>query len=140
MTRTQTAIPCAILRGGTSRGVYFRRADLPDDESLRDRILLQIMGGPDALQIDGIGGGHPLNNKVAIVGASDRDDADVDYLFLQVLPQESRVSDVQNCGNILAGVGPFAIETGLIDAGSPRTQLSCWNYCSYFQQHSSAVS
>ena len=68
MTRTQTAIPCAILRGGTSRGVYFRRADLPVDETRRDRILLQIMGGPDALQIDGIGGGHPLNNKVAIVG------------------------------------------------------------------------
>lgn len=124
MTRTQTAIPCAILRGGTSRGVYFRRQDLPDDESLRDSILLRIMGGPDALQIDGIGGGHPLNNKVAIVGSSVRDDADVDYLFLQVAPQESRVSDVQNCGNILAGVGPFAIETGLIDAGSPRTQIS----------------
>ena len=123
MTNKQTAIPCAVLRGGTSRGVYFRQRDLPDDEVLRDRILLQVMGGPDPLQIDGIGGGHPLTNKVAIVGPSARDDADVDYLFLQVMPRESRVSDVQNCGNILAGVGPFAIETGLITAGSPHTRV-----------------
>jgi len=115
------AIPCAVLRGGTSRGVYFRRDDLPEDAALRDRILLQIMGGPDALQVDGIGGGHPLNNKIAIVSLSERDDADVDYLFLQVIPGESRVSDGQNCGNILAGVGPFAIESGLLTAGSPAT-------------------
>lgn len=134
MTSNQTAIPCAIVRGGTSRGVYFRRQDLPGDESLRDRILLQILGGPDALQVDGIGGGHPLNNKVAIVSPSARDDADVDYLFLQVIPGESRVSDVQNCGNILAGVGPFAIETGMTDAGSPATvvrvhMLNSGNLC-----------
>jgi len=123
MTTNQTAVPCAILRGGTSRGIYFRRQDLPDDESLRDRMLLQIMGGPDDLQIDGVGGGHPLTNKVAIVSPSERDDADVDYLFLQVIPKESRISDVQNCGNILAGVGPFAIETGMTDAGSPATVI-----------------
>ena len=123
MTRNYTAIPCAILRGGTSRGVYFRRQDLPAEDSGRDRILLQVMGGPDALQIDGIGGGHPLNNKVAIVNTSERDDADVDYLFLQVTPGVSRVSDVQNCGNILAGVGPFAIETGLVAAESPSTRV-----------------
>lgn len=123
MTRTQTAIPCAILRGGTSRGVYFRRQDLPGDARLRDRILLQVMGGPDPLQIDGVGGGHPLTNKVAIVGPSARDDADVDYLFLQVKPEESRVSDIQNCGNILAGVGPFAIEADLVTAGSPHTRV-----------------
>ncbi len=123
MTRTQTAIPCTVLRGGTSRGVYFRRQDLPGDARLRDRILLQVMGGPDPLQIDGIGGGHPLTNKVAIVGSSARDDADVDYLFLQVEPEESRVSDIQNCGNILAGVGPFAIEADLVTAGSPHTRV-----------------
>ncbi len=123
MTRTQTAIPCAILRGGTSRGVYFRRQDLPGDARLRDRILLQVMGGPDDLQIDGIGGRHPLTNKVAIVGPSARDDADVDYLFLQVTPKDSRVSELQNCGNILAGVGPFAIEAGLVTAASPCTQV-----------------
>ena len=100
MARNQTAIPCAVLRGGTSRGVYFRREDLPDDEAARDRILLQVIGGPDDLQVDGVGGGHPLTNKVAIVGLSAQDDADVDYLFLQVNAKESSVADVQNCGNL----------------------------------------
>jgi 4-oxalomesaconate tautomerase len=123
MNGRQTAIPCAILRGGTSRGVYFHRDDLPVDDHLRDNILLGIMGGPDVLQIDGIGGGHPLNNKVAIVNQSRRDDADIDYLFLQVMPQEARVSSIQNCGNILAGVGPFAIETGLVEAGPAHTRI-----------------
>jgi 4-oxalomesaconate tautomerase len=123
MTVRQTAISCIVLRGGTSRGVYFRRADLPDDESARDRILLEVMGGPDDMQVDGIGGRHPLTNKVAIVGPSERDDADVDYLFLQVIPEESRTADMQNCGNILAGVGPFAIESGLVAAGSPVTRI-----------------
>lgn len=123
MITNQTAIPCAVLRGGTSRGVYFHKKDLPADESQRDRVLLNIMGGPDVVQVDGIGGGHPLNNKAAIVSPSERDDADVDYLFLQVIPHESRVADVQNCGNILAGVAPFAIETGLVNAGAPHTQV-----------------
>jgi 4-oxalomesaconate tautomerase len=123
MTVTQTALSCTVLRGGTSRGVYFRREDVPDDVAARDRILLQAMGGPDDLQVDGIGGGHPLTNKAAIVGPSTRDDADVDYLFLQVIPGESRVADVQNCGNILAGVGPFTIESGLVAAGSPVTRV-----------------
>ena len=123
MTKNQTAIPCTVLRGGTSRGVYFRPEDLPVDATARDRVLLQVIGGPDDLQVDGIGGGHPLTNKVAIVGPSARDDADVDYLFLQVNPGESGVTDVQNCGNILAGVGPFAIETGLVAAGSPVTRV-----------------
>lgn len=81
------------------------------------------MGGPDDLQIDGVGGGHPLTNKVAIINPSQRDDADVDYLFLQIMPRESIVSDGQNCGNILAGVGPFAIESGLVTAGSPQTRV-----------------
>ena len=123
MSKKQTAIPCAVLRGGTSRGVYFRPEDLPDDASARDRILLQVVGGPDDLQVDGIGGGHPLTNKVAIVGPAARDDVDVDYLFLQVNPKESSVTDVQNCGNILAGVGPFAIEAGLVAAASPVTRV-----------------
>jgi 4-oxalomesaconate tautomerase len=121
MATTQTPIPCAVLRGGTSRGVYFRREDLPDDAAARDRVLLQVIGGPDDLQVDGIGGGHPLTNKVAIVNQSARNDADVDYLFLQVNPKDSGVADVQNCGNILAGVGPFAIETDLVAAVDPVT-------------------
>lgn len=86
-------------------------------------MLLRIIGGPDDLQVDGVGGGHPLTNKFAIVGPSQRDDADVDYLFLQAVPQESRISDLQNCGNILAGVGPFAIETGLIEAETRQTRV-----------------
>ncbi len=123
MKTRQKTIPCAIFRGGTSRGAYFHLDDLPEDETARDNVLLTVIGGPDALQIDGIGGGHPLTNKVAVVSRSERDDADIDYLFLQVMPQESKVSVVQNCGNILAGIGPFAIESGLVNAVSPHTKI-----------------
>jgi len=110
-----------MIRGGTSRGAYFRAEALPSDVLLRDQVLTAVMGGPDALQVDGLGGGHPLTSKVAIVGPSSVDGADVDYLFLQVAPDNSFVSTAQNCGNILAGVGPFAIESGLIEAGSEET-------------------
>ena len=123
MATSQTAISCTQMRGGTSKGAYFLAEDLPADTSLRDSILLAVMGGPDNLQIDGIGGGHPLSSKVAIVGKSTRPDADVDYLFLQVSPTESRVSTMQNCGNILAGVGPFAIERGLVQAANDQTSV-----------------
>ena len=84
MTHSQTAIPCSVIRGGTSRGLYFRAADLPEKKAARDRVLVSAVGGPDLLQVDGIGGGHPLTNKVAIVAPSQRDNVDVDYLFLQV--------------------------------------------------------
>ncbi len=117
----QTPIRCSIIRGGTSRGLYFHAADLPEDEELRDRVLIAAMGGPDALQIDGLGGGHPLTSKVAIVGPATGQDADVDYLFLQVAPDSGLVSGAQNCGNILAGVGPFAIENGLVRAAEHDT-------------------
>ncbi len=86
MLTTQTLIPCTLMRGGTSKGSYFLADDLPSDPALRDRILLAVMGGPDELQIDGIGGGHPLTSKVAIVGKSAHPDTHVDYLFLQVSP------------------------------------------------------
>lgn len=119
----QAEIPCTVLRGGTSRGAYFHRDDLPTNTKQRDHILLAVMGGPDALQVDGIGGGNPLTNKIAIVSRSERPDADIDYQFLQVAPGEAKVSTAQNCGNILAGVGPFAIESGLIDAESPLTKV-----------------
>ncbi len=119
----QTAIPCAVLRGGTSKGLYFRAEDLPADEALRDKVLLAAMGSPDARQIDGMGGADSLTSKVAIVSASSRPDADVDYLFLQVSVAEVKVSDRQNCGNILAGIGPYAIEQGLVAAQDGQTPV-----------------
>ena len=103
-----------LMRGGTSKGLYFLPDDLPNDEGERDSLLLRIMGSPDARQIDGIGGAHPLTSKVGIISPSERDDADVDYLFLQLGVDNNLVTDKQNCGNILAGVGPFAIERGLV--------------------------
>jgi 4-oxalomesaconate tautomerase len=119
----QTAIPCTVMRGGTSKGLYFLASDLPADPQTRDRVLLAAMGSPDARQIDGMGGAHPLTSKVAIVSKSARNDADVDYLFLQVTPDKPEVSDSQPCGNILAGVGPFAIEQGLVVAGRETTDV-----------------
>lgn len=119
----QTAIPCMILRGGTSKGLYFLSQDLPADRDLRDRVLLAAMGSPDKRQIDGMGGGDSLTSKVAIISAPSRPDADVDYLFLQVSVAEAQVSGLQNCGNILAGVGPYAIERGLVQASQPHTDV-----------------
>jgi 4-oxalomesaconate tautomerase len=115
-------IPCAVYRGGTSKGLYFLKSDLPADPATRDAVLLTAMGSPDARQIDGMGGAHPLTSKVAVVSASTRADADVDYLFLQIFPDKAIVTDQQNCGNILAGVGPFAIESGLVAA---RDGVTC---------------
>lgn len=116
-------IPCTMMRGGTSKGPFFRAADLPDDPAVRDRVLLALMGSPDMRQMDGMGGAHPLTSKVAVVGPSTRPDADVDYLFLQVVVSEPRVDTSQNCGNMLAGVGPFAIERGLAAAQSDVTRV-----------------
>ena len=118
-----TAIPCTVLRGGTSKGLYFDAGDLPADPELRDRILLAAMGSPDIRQIDGMGGAHPLTSKVALLGRSARDDADVDYLFLQVVVDRAEVSDTQNCGNILAGVGPWAIENEFVAADGDVTPV-----------------
>ncbi len=109
-------IPCLWMRGGTSKGAYFLASDLPADPSARDALLLRIMGSPDPRQIDGIGGADPLTSKVAVLAPSTRPDADVDYLFLQVFVDRPLVSDAQACGNILAGVGPAAIERGLVAA------------------------
>lgn len=107
-------IPCIWMRGGTSKGAYFAASDLPADPDARDALLLHLMGSPDLRQIDGLGGGDPLTSKVAIVKPSDRADADVDYLFLQVFVDQAIVSDAQNCGNILGGVAPFAVERGMV--------------------------
>ncbi|HZX68150.1 MAG TPA: PrpF domain-containing protein, partial [Candidatus Elarobacter sp.] len=99
----QTAIPCTLMRGGTSKGPFFLASDLPADAALRDRVLLAALGSPDVRQIDGVGGADTLTSKVAVVGPSTHPDADVDYLFLQVVVDEPRVDASQNCGNMLAG-------------------------------------
>ena len=111
------------MRGGTSKGGYFLAEDLPSDTAARDAFLLGVMGSPDARQIDGMGGADPLTSKVAVVGRSDRPGVDVDYLFLQVFVDQPIVTDQQNCGNILAGVGPFAIERGLVAAQDGTTDV-----------------
>ncbi len=114
------------MRGGTSKGLYFHSSDLPTDTATRDAVLLAAMGSPDVREIDGMGGGHPLTSKVAVIQPSARDDADVDYLFLQVWPDRAEVSDNQNCGNLLAGVGPFALEEGMVKADGPTTEVRIW--------------
>ena len=118
-----TAIPCTLMRGGTSKGLYFHADDLPADRQLFDRVLLAAMGSPDARQIDGVGGAHPLTSKVAVISRSKRADADVDYLFLQVVVDKPEVSDSQNCGNLLAAVGPWAIENRLVSVAGPTTPV-----------------
>jgi 4-oxalomesaconate tautomerase len=110
-----------VMRGGTSKGLYFLADDLPTDDAGRDDLLLRIMGSPDARQIDGMGGAHPLTSKVAVVGPATADTADVDYHFLQVVVDEAVVTDRQNCGNLLAGVAPFALERGLVAAPAGDT-------------------
>jgi 4-oxalomesaconate tautomerase len=112
------------MRGGTSKGGYFLAEDLPADPAARDAFLLRVMGSPDPRQIDGMGGADPLTSKVAVVSKSARDGVDVDYLFLQVFVDQAIVTGAQNCGNILAGVGPFAIERGLVAATGDETRVA----------------
>jgi len=114
-------IRCMWMRGGSSKGAYFLASDLPADTAQRDKQLLSIMGSPDPRQIDGIGGADPLTSKVAIVSPSTRDDADLDYLFLQVFVDKAVVTDAQGCGNILAGVAPFALERDLLPCDEDET-------------------
>lgn len=120
----EAGVPCLWMRGGSSKGAYFLASDLPADPQARDALLLRIMGSPDPRQIDGIGGGDPLTSKVAVLSKSSRADADVDYLFLQVFVDQPLVSDQQPCGNILAGVGPAAIELGLMAAQDGQTEVT----------------
>jgi 4-oxalomesaconate tautomerase len=112
------------MRGGTSKGGYFLKDDLPADIAERDAFLLRVMGSPDPNQIDGMGGADPLTSKVAVVSKSARDGIDVDYLFLQVFVDQAIVTDAQNCGNILAGIGPFAIERGLVKGEDGETRVA----------------
>lgn len=116
-------IPCMIMRGGTSKGAYFLADDLPVGEAERDDLLMRIMGTPDPRQIDGIGGAHPLTSKVAIVSPSTHPRSDVDYLFLQLGVDQPIVSARQPCGNILAGIGPFAIERGIVNRTGASAEM-----------------
>ena len=119
----EAGVRCMLMRGGTSKGAYFVESDLPAAAEARDDLLLRVMGSPDPRQIDGIGGAHPLTSKVAVVSRSTSADADVDYLFLQVGVDQAFVTDKQNCGNLLAGVGPFAVERGLVHAAGERASV-----------------
>lgn len=119
-----TSAPVMWMRGGTSKGGYFLASDLPADTAARDAFLLRVMGSPDPRQIDGMGGADPLTSKVAVIRKSEREGIDVDYLFLQVFVDQAIVTDAQNCGNILAGVGPFAIERGLVSATGDETRVA----------------
>ena len=119
-------IPCLWMRGGTSKGGLFLKADLPADTAARDAFLLHVMGSPDERQIDGMGGADPLTSKVGVISKSTREGVDVDYLFLQVFVDQPIVTDSQNCGNILAAVGPFAIERGLIAAQDGDTRVAIY--------------
>ncbi|TPG16411.1 4-oxalomesaconate tautomerase [Sphingomonas koreensis] len=115
---------CMWMRGGTSKGAFFLEDDLPADTAARDAFLLRVMGSPDSRQIDGMGGADPLTSKVAVVSRSAREGVDVDYLFLQVFVDQAIVTDSQNCGNMLAGVAPFAIERGVIRATGGETRVA----------------
>lgn len=126
MSSNDAGIRCALMRGGTSKGAFFLEADLPHDRETRDRLLMSVMGTPDPRQIDGVGGAHPLTTKVALVSPSARDTADVEYLFLQPGVGEPTMTDRQNCGNMLAAVGPFAVERGLVEANGAVTEVRIW--------------
>ena len=121
---SERSAPVMWMRGGTSKGAVFLAEDLPDNRAERDAFLLRVMGSPDPRQIDGMGGADPLTSKVAVVSRSGRDGVDVDYLFLQVFVDQAIVSDAQNCGNMLAAVGPFAIERGLVPAPGDETRVT----------------
>ncbi|WGL51616.1 4-oxalomesaconate tautomerase [Nocardioides sp. BP30] len=118
-----TGIPCALMRGGTSKGAVFLASDLPTTADERDALVLRVMGSPDPRQIDGLGGAHPLTSKVAVVSASSDEGVDVDYLFLQAVVDQPIVSTSQTCGNMLAAVAPFAIERGLVEAADGFTDV-----------------
>jgi len=122
-----TAIPCAIVRGGTSKGVFMLDEHLPSDPEQRDRVLLAVMGSPDPRQIDGLGGADPLTSKVAIVARSSRPGFDVEYESLEIGIAEAQVNHGLMCGNLIAGVGHFALAEGLVEAQAPVTTINI--YC-----------
>lgn len=120
-------IPCVMMRGGTSRGPFFLREDLPADDEAMKRVLLRVIGSPHVRQIDGIGGSDPVTSKVAMISRSTHPSADVDYLFAQVLVDRPLVDTSPSCGNMMTAVAPFAIEKGLIPASDPETRVRIWD-------------
>ena len=123
----QYRIPCVIMRAGTSKGIFLKENDLPAPGPERDAMILQIFGSPDKRQIDGLAGADPLTSKLAIIGPSSREDADVDYTFGQVSFVESKVDYKSNCGNISSAIGPFAIDEGLVKIIEPETVVRIFN-------------
>jgi hypothetical protein len=123
----QATVRCAIIRAGTSKGLFFHRADLPESRSEQAILLKRLMGSPDVLQIDGLGGSLLITSKVAIVAVSDRDDADVDYTFAQISVEEDMITFDSTCGNIAAGVGPFAVDEGLVEATDGLVKVRIFN-------------
>jgi 2-methylaconitate cis-trans-isomerase PrpF len=124
---TYRKIPCVIQRGGTSKGVYFHMKDLPADPEQRTKLILAVMGSPDIRQIDGLGGADPLTSKCAMIAPSKRPDADVDYTMAQVGISDALIDYRGNCGNISSGVGPFAIDEGLVEVREPETVVRIYN-------------
>lgn len=125
--KSNIKIPCVIMRGGTSRALFFHDKDLPQNEALRDRVILSAFGSPDLRQIDGLGGATSSTSKVAVIKKSDREDADIDYFFGQVSIDSSVIGKTMNCGNISSAVGPFAIDEGLIEPLEPVTRVRIYN-------------
>src|SRR5947208_3237938 len=123
----QVAVPCVLMRGGTSKALFFHEKDVPAPGPARDHLLKRAMGTPDVLQIDGLGGSRLVTSKVAIIGRSTRAGADVDYTFAQVDIDRDSVGHDGNCGNISSAVGPFAIDEGLVDAVEPVTKVRIYN-------------
>jgi hypothetical protein len=123
----QAKIPCVIMRGGTSKAVFFKEADLPPGPERRERVILSVFGSPDARQIDGLGGADPLTSKAAIIGPPSRPDADVDYTFGYVGITQASVDWKGNCGNISSAVGPYAIDEGIAKATDPVTTVRIYN-------------
>lgn len=127
VTKKAVRIPCTIMRGGTSKGVFFYEKDIPPVGAARDQFLCTAMGSPDVRQIDGLGGADPLTSKVAIISASNRPGFDVDYTFAQVDIQTKLVGYSGNCGNITAGVGLFAVQEGIVPAQEPGVEVKIFN-------------
>lgn len=127
MRPMKQVLPCVLMRAGTSRGPFFLREWLPQDEAVRDEVLIGAIGASDLLQVDGVGGGSSLTSKVAIVSKSAQPDCDVDYLFAQVGVGQRSVDTRPNCGNMLSGVAPFAVEQGLVAAGVGETTVRVFN-------------